>query len=143
MKTTKYSAKALIVSKNDPRLVLLVRERLTNNKIIYDLPGGKIESGETPIEALNRELDEELSIKVDVGEKIGEYRFDDERLHVKVICYTFLCTFDPQMQIDLNNNPAEHENIIEVKWLKVEKILAANLPGVVPSLRKLLEKIIL
>ena len=38
----------------------------------YDLPGGMLEEGETPQQALAREMKEELSITVTVGEKISE-----------------------------------------------------------------------
>ena len=40
----------------------------------WDLPGGLIEN-ESPEAALKRELDEELGVEVDVGEKVGEWSF--------------------------------------------------------------------
>ncbi|MCP9338081.1 NUDIX hydrolase [Stutzerimonas xanthomarina] len=53
--------------------VLVVRKRGTH---VFMLPGGKIERGETPRQALGRELHEELNLKVDTSqlESLGHFQ---------------------------------------------------------------------
>ena len=57
---------AAIIIKN--RSVLYLRKR---GFLFYILPGGKIEKGETEVQSLEREIMEELSSRIKIGEKLG------------------------------------------------------------------------
>ena len=98
---------------------------------LWEFPGGKIESGETPQEALVRELQEELLIEVDVQSEIFEetsYQYDFGLVHLT----TFICllkTGTPQL--------TEH---IAVNWLAPNEL--NNLewaPADIPAVEKLME----
>jgi 8-oxo-dGTP diphosphatase len=59
-------AAAIIV--DDARVLLTQRKRGTHLEGLWEFPGGKVEDGEDPRDALARELREELGIACDVGE---------------------------------------------------------------------------
>lgn len=56
----------------------------------WEFPGGKIEAGETPQEALVREIHEELDVFITVGDKLCTVEYDYPTFHLTMHCY--LCT---------------------------------------------------
>ena len=62
--------KALI--RNPSGSVLLLSSKRSNGEEFFDLPGGRINRGETPLEALTREIQEETGISdVEIGRHLG------------------------------------------------------------------------
>lgn len=78
----------------------------------WEFPGGKIEIGETPEEALKREIAEELNMKIKVGELFYIVEFDYSTFHLSMDC--FMCEM-----IDDEYELLEHE---ACRWVKKEEL---------------------
>ncbi|HUJ94308.1 MAG TPA: (deoxy)nucleoside triphosphate pyrophosphohydrolase [Terriglobales bacterium] len=58
------------------KLLVCQRTRHQTMPLKWEFPGGKIEDGEQPRDALRRELDEELGIEAQVGEEVARIRHE-------------------------------------------------------------------
>ena len=70
--TTKRVTAALIWK--DRKLLICQRTRHQTMPLKWEFPGGKIEPGEQPRDALRRELEEELGIQAEIGEEVARIR---------------------------------------------------------------------
>ena len=83
MKTIRVAA---AVSRDGERVFATARG-YGDSKGQWEFPGGKIEPGETPQEALAREIEEELDTRIRVGELIGTIEYDYPAFHLSMDCF--------------------------------------------------------
>lgn len=57
----------------DGKILIGQRKRTGRHPLKWEFPGGKVEAGEDPREALRRELREELAIDAEIGEEMDRY----------------------------------------------------------------------
>ena len=81
-------------------------------KDYWEFPGGKIEPGESPEEALHREIMEELKVTVGVDAHLTRVEYDYPDFHLSMDC--FLCHLESG-ELTLT----EHE---AARWLKAEEL---------------------
>lgn len=96
----------------------------------WEFPGGKVEETETEPEALERELFEELGMKVEVHELVGQNRHDYAEIKINLIAYR--CAFK-----EANYVLWDHDQYL---WERKENLLTYNMaPADVPIIEYILK----
>ncbi|MEB7436862.1 (deoxy)nucleoside triphosphate pyrophosphohydrolase [Mammaliicoccus sciuri] len=110
---------------NDDKVLCAQRNENMSLPLMWEFPGGKIEKDESEIEALKREISEEMLCDLEVGDKVTstsyEYHFGIVNLH------TYKCKLKEKMP-----TLTEHKSIqwLDVKDLETLEWAPADIPAV-------------
>lgn len=93
----------------------------------WEFPGGKIEAGESPEEALTREIKEEFNCSIKVGKKVEDTTYEYEKVIVRLETY---------MAKLVDGQPIAQEHA-ETKWVSREEMTQLNFaPADIPAVEK-------
>lgn len=101
-----------------------------NFKGFWEFPGGKMEAGETPRQALIREIKEELDVEIEVGELIETVEYDYPQFHLTMHC--FICSIlagDMVLKEHQAGKWLTRDTLHSVEWLPADEGLLYKLIG--------------
>lgn len=87
MKTIKVVAAVICDNMKEKNRIFATARGYGELKDSWEFPGGKIEAGETPQEALKREIMEELDTEIKVGDLIDTIEYDYPTFHLSMDCF--------------------------------------------------------
>ena len=127
-KQIKVVGAAILNQKQDK---ILVAKRASNRILHYmwEFPGGKIEANETPKQALQREIKEELNVNIEVGPQVGrstEFEYDFGVVQLTVF-YAKLQTHDFKLVAHSSIKWVSEEELANLSWPKADEEIVEEL----------------
>ena len=121
MKTIRVVAAVIKAEKNGEPIIFATQRGYGEFKDGWEFPGGKIQDGETPQQALKREIMEELDTEIEVGELIDTIEYDYPEFHLSMDC--FWCSIVKGDLVLKEHEAAKwltKESLDEVDWLPAD-----------------------
>lgn len=117
MKTIRVVAAVIrATNKNNEPIIFATQRGYGEQKGGWEFPGGKIEPGETPEQALVREIREELDTEIEVDKLLTTVDYDYPKFHLSMDCF-FCSIISGQLTL------LEHE---AAKWLTKETLRSVD-----------------
>ncbi|MGM0838020.1 MAG: (deoxy)nucleoside triphosphate pyrophosphohydrolase [Bacillota bacterium] len=130
MKKTVHVVGAIIENEKDEFFCALRSPEMSLPNY-WEFPGGKIEVGESPEQALVREFDEEFACKIRVGSKVEDTTYEYDKVIVR------LETYEAKL-VDGQPTALEHA---ETKWVPRQELLKLDFaPADIPAVEKLVNE---
>lgn len=121
MKKIKVAAAIICDSLEHPSKIYATAKGYGEFKGLWEFPGGKVEAGETSRQAVIREVYEELSVRIEVGELITTVEHDYPNFHLSMDC--FLCEItdgDPVLKEASDAKWLSKDELYSVEWLPAD-----------------------
>lgn len=130
------SAQALSNQSSHLEVLIFQRAQHVSGAGFWEFPGGKIEAGESPEQALIREIREELNIQIKVGDLVSTHQHDYPEKQIELSLY--LAQASSALHFDL----VDHQ---DYAWVKLTdfahyRLAAADLPFLPLLEKKLIQK---
>ena len=130
MKTIRVVAAVICSSLLHKDRVLATARGYGAYKGMWEFPGGKLEAGETPQQAIVREIKEELDVKISVGDLIQTIEYDYPDFHLSMDCFW----------AEISVGQLVIKEALEAKWLSKDKLFEVDwLPAdllIIPEIEK-------
>lgn len=110
-----------VIFKGDKVLLLLKSKKEDVNPNTVDIPGGRLEFGEMPKDALKREIMGETGLEVDVKDLSRCWSFIKKEENFQLVGVTFYCEFK-------SGNETLSGEHIKIMWIKASEILKGDYP---------------
>lgn len=129
MKTVRVVAAVIKAENEKGQPIIFVTQRGYGDlKGGWEFPGGKIEEGETPQEALKREIMEELDTEISVGDLIDTIEYDYPTFHLSMDC--FWCQIVKGDLVLKEHEAAKwlsKDELDSVEWLSADELLIVQI----------------
>jgi len=99
------------VIQRDGKYLITQRRETASLPLLWEFPGGRVEPGETDLDALHRELGERLGASVTIGKPVAFRRHEYEEYCVELVLY----------EADLDSSALEPKRVKEYRWVPAEE----------------------
>ena len=135
MKTIRVAAAVIKAIREDGTNVIFATQRgYGEYKDGWEFPGGKIEPGETPQQAIRREIVEELDTQIEVGDLIMTVEYDYPGFHLSMDC--FWCEIIKGNLVLLEHEASRwlgRDDLNSVDWLPADRELIERIREMMKS----------
>lgn len=105
----------------DGNLILATQRGYGKFAGLWEFPGGKIEEGESDVQAVKREIREELTVEIEVGELLKTIEYDYPDFKLKMNCYkSKIVSGEIKLLEHLNCKWVGKDNIMDLEWLPAD-----------------------